>query len=332
MENLLYALNTVLPLVLLVILGYFLRKIKFVNDNFLTIANKFVFKIGIPALLFKNVYDSSFSNISLGYILFIVLSMIGIFFIGLIFVLVFLKDKSKKGTILQALVRPNYALIGLPLVMMIFNELSSMYNETVTLVALVSAFVIPLANTLAVIALSIFQNEHDESKSRIKTTLINIVKNPLIQAVVLGLLFSIGREVLNINSYILRDNFSFIYKAISYIASTASPIALIVVGARFYFSGTKKLKKYILITTIMRSIVTPLLVFGVAILFFDFLPSEYAVLFAAFASPVAVSSVPVVEQMKGDSELAGQIVVWTTLISPFTVVLLLYILKTLAYI
>ena len=51
------AANAVLPVVLLILLGYWLRRINFVTQDFVKIGNKLVFNLFLPAMLFLNVYD-----------------------------------------------------------------------------------------------------------------------------------------------------------------------------------------------------------------------------------------------------------------------------------
>ena len=56
-EVFLFAFNAVMPIVLLILLGWVMRRIKFFDENFLTTANKFVFRAALPLLLFYNVYN-----------------------------------------------------------------------------------------------------------------------------------------------------------------------------------------------------------------------------------------------------------------------------------
>ncbi len=332
MENVLYAINIVLPLVLLVVLGYGLRKIGLISPEFVTGANKIVFYVAIPTMLFKSVYDATFTQINFTYIAYILGATIIFFLLGWLFYGLIYRGSGKVGTLVQALMRTNYTLIGMPLVMMIFTEGSGEYASTLALVSLVAAFFLPLSNILSVVALSICDPKQSgqQVKHHLKNAVIKIIKNPLIIGLFIGLVFSVGRALFFPGVFFIRDQLPFVYKAITYITNLASPLALIMVGAKFRFSATKALGKYILGAIVGKSIILPLLVYGVAILFFDFSSAEYAVFFAAFASPVAVSSVPVVEQMQGDSELGGQIVVYTTLLAPFVIVILLTLLKSLA--
>ena len=285
-------------------------------------------------MLFKSVYDADFKSLDPIYILYIIVVSLAIFMASIVIFGLIYRKSGKVGTLVNALMRANYSLIGIPLVIMFFASGTELYTSTVGLVSIIAAFSLPLFNILGVLGLSLCDRDVGGPKKslgeNLKYTLVKIVKNPLIIGLFIGLIFSVGRLVIGDDTHYLALKLPFLYKAVTYISQMASPLALITVGARFKFSSTKSLGKYLLGGVIARSIVMPLIVFGVAALFFKFTAPEYAVLFAAFASPTAVSSVPVTEQMGGDGELGGQMVVYTTLVSPFIIVILLVILKSMA--
>ena len=54
MSNFLFSLNVTIPIFLVMVIGYFLRRIGMLNDNFVTVANKFNFKVTLPFLLFRD--------------------------------------------------------------------------------------------------------------------------------------------------------------------------------------------------------------------------------------------------------------------------------------
>ena len=73
---------------------------------------------------------------------------------------------------------------------------------------------------------------------------------------------------------------------------------------------------------------TPAVALTVAYLMGCFSGAHFAAFVALFATPVAVSSVPMTQEMGGDTTLVGQLVVWTTLISGFTIFMFSFILKS----
>lgn len=322
-----FACNAILPIVLMVLLGYFLKKIKFVDDAFLDKANKLCFRVLIPIYLFSSIAfidKDAFLNLNPNLILYAVLSIICLFFIGFLIVTFVVKDNKKKGVILQCLFRSNYALIGIPLCE--FLAPSSIKAECIGLASIVAAISIPLFNIFAVVSLSVFDKE-DGKRVDILKILKNIVTNPLILGVlsglvVLGIRFILLDFNIDVSSSSISTNF--IYKAIKNIASIASPLALLVLGGKFKFSAVKRLAPYIALGTILRTMIVPAICLTVAYLL-GFRQLEFPTLIALFATPVAVSSAPMAQEMNQDAELAGQLVVWTSIVSVFSLFIIVMI-------
>ncbi len=327
MENLLFTVNAILPLIILVFIGWFIKKIKLIKEEFVSSLSKLCFYVLLPVLLFKNVYDADFKSTNYKLIGYILICVVAIFLITLVGVILFVKDRKKKGVILQAIFRSNLAFIGIPLATSLFESgTQSMLNAGVT-VALISAFTIPLFNVLAVVSLSIF----DEQKINFKKIFINIIKNPLIIGIVIGLIFNLMRTEVFKTDFYLKNNLPFLYKSISDLAQLASPLALIMVGGQFEFKATKNLFKYISVVVLAKMVIVPFLTLGCAILLGQFKNYELVGILVVFATPTAVASAIMAKEMDQDSELAGQLVVFTTLISCITIFIAVYILKSFGY-
>lgn len=314
MDNLLFTLNAILPIILPIILGYFLKKIHFFKEGFLTEANKLVFKILIPILLFSNLYLADLTEINWAFVGFAAASILVLFLIGFVVVL-FIPDRKQKGVILQATFRSNYAIIGIPLATMLGGA------EAGAEASVVAAVSVPLFNILAVIALSIY--DHDEgSKISVKNILYKIVTNPLIIGVAAGLVvcginMGINAAGGNVKQF-LNDYVGFIPSTITSLARVATPLALLVLGGRFEFKAVKSLWKQLTLSVTLRLVITPA-IFLVVAYFLGFKgTTQFAILIALFATPIAVSSAPMAAQMGQDEELAGQIVVWTSALSAFS--------------
>ena len=186
----------------------------------------------------------------------------------------------------------------------------------------------PLFNILAVIALTVFDKE-DGEKINFKQVLLNIIKNPLIIGVFSGLavclinmgITAIGFDIVSF----LNEKVTFIPKTISNFKACMTPMALLVLGAKFEFTAVKKLWKHLTVAVSMRLFIMPTIFLTIAY-FVGFNEStDFAILIALFATPIAVSSVPMTAQMNQDDELAGQIVVWTSAISAFSLFLIIYL-------
>jgi predicted permease len=339
MDTLWFALNAVFPILLLIGLGYILKHLKFVNENFLKIGNKFVFRIALPVLLFVTIYSiESFNLINWSVIVYAVIAIFILFTIGLIIALVFIKDKKQKGPILQVVFRANYAIIGIPLAQAIGGD------EAVAVVALVSAVIVPLINILAVVALSLFVRNEDENVHPLIATLLNILKNPLIIAIFLGLFAIKIRSYIPIDSvtgehiFTIKNNMKFLFTPLTWIKNMASPLALIVLGGTFEFLIIKNMIREITIGTIARVVIAPLVTIPLAIFlsnktnYFEFTSVEYPALIALLASPTAISGAIMAKEMKNDEKLAVQLVVWTTTLSIISIFIIVFIMRSLGLI
>lgn len=319
-DTFLFAANAILPIVLIILIGYFLKRIHFIDQHFVNILNKYVFRVGLPALLFFNVYNiNDLSEIKFGVIIFAVVMMLILFSLGYLTIPLTVKDPNQKGVILQVIVRSNFALIGIPLAQTLGGV------EAIAVVALLSAFTIPLANVLSVIALTMYQtNEHGERIS-VKKMMKNILTNPLILGVFSGLLALFIRGLITPQGgepfFSLKDDTKFVYDTIKLISQTASPMALIALGGQFELSVVKPLWKKIALGVIWRIVLVPAVTLGLAYYLEDQIPGmqyAYAGLIALFATPIAVSSAIMVHEMGGDEKLAGQLVIWSSVFSIFT--------------
>ena len=188
-----------------------------------------------------------------------------------------------------------------------------------------SAFIVPLFNMLAVLGLCIFS---PDKKPSVKRVLVGIVKNPLIQSI------AVGFVALGIRAIFARLGISFrltdiqpVYKTLNNLSSVATPLALLVLGAQFELSAIPELKKYIAFGVAVRNFIVPLLGIGAAYLFGCFEGAHFATFVAVFCTPVAVSSVPMAQEMDADVSLAGQLVIWSTVFSAISIFLASYFLK-----
>ena len=119
-----------------------------------------------------------------------------------------------------------------------------------------------------------------------------------------------------------------IEKTVSDISKIATPLAFILLGSSFKFSAFSAYIKQLLITVLGKLIIVPAIILYIAALL-GFRDIELTCLLSVFASPTAVSSYTMAQQMDGDDLLAGQIVVFTSLLSIITVFLWIFILKQL---
>lgn len=323
---LLTAVNAVAPILGLIALGYFLRRIGFLNGDFIKSANKLVFNICIPVMLFVNIYAiDSISDVRWDIVLYCLAVLAVLFAIGWAEGRLTTSDPRRKGVIWQCSVRSNFAIIGLPLA----QALGGQQGEGVA--AVLSAFSIPMFNICGVIALSAYTGK----KKSAATVLKDIATNPLMIGVMAGLAAVLlrsaqiglfGRVV-----YSLERDTAFLYKILTDLKAATTPLSLIVLGGQCEFSAAKGMLKEITVAATTRVVIAPLIALCgmIALNAAGILPcgnGEFAAAIALFGSPVAVSSAIMATNMDNDGQLATQLVVWTSLLSVVTIFLTVCIL------
>ena len=323
MKDLLFVINAILPIILMILVGYFLKRIKLLEENVAKKLNTLVFRVFLPIMLFLNVYKiQSFSEIDFVFVWYavgitVLLFLIGIPIMGLLF-----KDNRQRSVMLQGIFRANYALVGIPLAESLFG------SEGSIMAALLSAFIVPIFNILAVICLTIYSA--GDKKPSIAGVFKGIAKNPLIQGIFCGFIALGLRAILvELGVEFRLTDMAPIYKTLQNLSSIATPLSLLVLGARFELSAIPYLKKHIIIAVINRVVIVPLVGISLALALNRFTGAQFASFIACFCTPVAVSSVPMSQEMGADADLMGQIVVWTTVFSAFSIFIASYVLRVL---
>lgn len=323
MDTFLFAANAVFPIVLLAMVGYFAKKIGQIGHVFGTQANKLVFRVLLPTLLFINIYNTeSIADIDWALIAYTSGMIFVLFLIGLFLIAPTVQQRNQKGVLVQCVFRSNFAIIGLPLAVSLVGDPGA------RVAAMISLFSIPLFNVLAVFALRIFQHGEKE-RLNLGEMLRDILTNPLIIGVFAGIAALLLREGFVHAGIAFRlTDVTFFFNFLTRLSGIASPLALIVLGCQFEFSAIRRLIKPILIGTTMRLLAAPILALaGAFLLFPSFGGAEYAGIVCLFGTPVAVSSAVMAGEMGGDTDLAGQLVVWTTVLSAVTLFLLIFMLR-----
>lgn len=323
MDAFLFAFGAVMPLVLIVALGYLLKRIDLFPAELGKKVNKLVFKILIPATVFLNIYRiDDVGDVDPTYIIYVAVLTTILFVVSLPLSCLITKRPDRRGVISQVMYRSNYALIGLSLVELICGE------GGLSEAALLSVVSVSLFNAFSVVSLSVF----GEEKTRIdfKKIFLDILKNPLIIAIAAGLVCLLLRRLfVSIDVDFRLSSVTPLFRAITYISNAATPVALLCLGAQFEFSAIRSMKKEIICGVLLRTVAVPALALGIAYVFFDFTAGMFAAMIAAFATPVSVSSAPMAQEMGGDGELAGQLVLWTTAVSSVTLFGFIYALRLL---
>lgn len=326
-DSLSFSVNAIFPIILITLTGVIARKTGIFTEKFLDDGNKFCFKYGYLALMFVNIYNIETLDQIRWHTIAVALAGIAVLFIaGLIYVKYAVQDVRQKGVVHQAFYRSNYATIGIPLA----GNLCG--NAGIVSATLISAIIAPLFNILAVISLTMFQEK--KQNGLFKYMVKQVALNPLIQGVAAGLVCLAIRPFCG-GWRFSTGCLSVFYKAIESVAVITPTLSLLVLGGRFHISAIRKMFRMISVSTAARLILAPVIGLGISLALSKcFTPlnlsnADFAALFALFAGPQSVTSVSMADQMDSDSDLAGQILVWTTLFSSITLVILAAVFRAL---
>jgi len=313
-ENIIFTGNVVAPVFLLVALGYFLKKINVINENFVDVTSKFVFNVSLPALVFINIADIDLSTaIDLKQIVYIYGATLISFFIIWIISIPFIKEAKNLSVFVQGAFRSNFAIVGFAIISKLFGSFA------LGKAAIILAFILPLYNILAVIILTVpFRKE---KKLNLKSTLAEIILNPLIVAVIVALPFS----------YFNIKIPSVVNLTAGFLAELALPLALVGIGGSLNLPNIKKASGLAFSSSAIKVIFIPLLLtFGSY--YFGYRGLNLGIMFVLFACPTAIVSFIMAEAMGANSKLAGNIVLISTIASVFTIAIGIVILKELSLI
>ena len=309
MENLMISANAVLPMCLVMALGYGTRRLGWLRREEISTINTIAFRIFLPCLLYYNIYCSdlsgSFDPLLMAYAVGGVLLTFGL---ALGYTLLTEKLPERRGVLIQGMFRSNYVIMGIPVATALLGA------DQLGTVSILIAVIVPLFNMLAVVVLEVFRGQ----KPKPLHILGQIAKNPLVIGSVLGILTLVAGIRL---PHILEQT-------IQSVSAIASPLQLFLLGAFFQFSGLKTYRRELVTVSIAKLIVSPGLFLGLGALL-GFRGVAFVSLIGIFASPTAVNSFTMAQQMGGDAELAGDIVVTTSAASILTMFLWIFLFKSL---
>lgn len=312
MSDFLYSLNATLPIFSLMIVGKILFHLHIIGNNFIKSVDKYVFYVALPALVFRDLTKTDLrTDFDIRYVLFC-------FFVTLFIILalwglteLFMKNESEKGAFIQASYRSSAAILGLAFI-------NNMYDGA-GLAPLMIFGAVPLFNIFAVLILTI-KGQDPGRKPDMKTTLCNIAKNPIL----LGILIALPFAFTGISFP------GFINKGITYLADTASPLALLSIGAGF--EGRKAVKKIkpTLVATFIKLFLLCAIFLPLAV-YLGFRKQELIGILIMLGSPATVSCYIMAKNTNNDTTLTSSIIVATTLLSSVSLTLWIYLLKSMGY-
>ncbi len=305
-----------MPIFLVMVIGYILKQIGMLNDNFVTVANKFNFKVTLPFMLFKDIAGVDIKAVfDIKYVLFCAIVSTICFWVVWGTAKLLVRDKTIRGAFVQSSFRGSAAVMGLAFIQNIYG------SSAMGPLMIVSA--VPLYNIFSVIVLTFEANDSTgiDKKAKIRQAGTNICKNPIILSILAGLIVGL-----------LGIQFpTLVNKTVSNVAQMATPLALITIGAGF--EGRKALAKIAptMAASMIKLVLQPLVFLPVAA-WMGFSGEKMIAILIMLASPTTPSCYIMAKSMNNDEVLTASVIVTTTLMAAFTLTGWIFLLKTLGYI
>lgn len=309
LQSLAFTANTVAPIFFLVFLGIFLKRINLIDDAFVATASKLVFTLTLPTLVFMAISSTDFHAVfNPDQLIYFVASTLAS--VALIWWLAArtIKDGRDQGVFIQGAFRGNYGIIGLAVSFNLFAD-SGLAQASILL-----AMVIPLYNVLSVLALTL--PLHKDGGLTPGKAALEIIKNPLIIAVLAALPFSL----LNLE---LPD---VVNKTGRYFANLTLPLALLAIGGSLSLKSLRSTSAMAFWATATKLLIQPVLLTAGAYLY-GFRGQDLAMLFILFGCPTAAASFVMARAVGANAQLAANIILTTTLGSVLSLSAGIYLLR-----
>ncbi|MCM1325831.1 MAG: AEC family transporter [Bacteroidales bacterium] len=315
MEQLLFSLNATIPVFLVMVIGYILKEIHMMDESFVKTLNAFNYKVTLPVLLFRDIAESDFYSVwDTRYVLYcflVTLTTIVLIWVtaGLVY-----RDKAHLGEFIQASYRSSAAVLGIAFIQNIYG--------TSGMAPLMIIGTVPLYNVAAVLVLSFTgPNATGFNKDALKKSILNILKNPIILGIALGMAVSACHITFPV----------IIQKTVGSISSLATPLALLGLGAGF--EGRKALKqiKPTIAATVLKLVMLPAIFLPLAV-HMGFTAEKLVAILIMLGSPTTVSCYIMAKNMGHEGTLTSSVVVATTFLSSVTLTAYLFLLRSRGYI
>ena len=300
-------LNITAPVFAMLFLGVLLKRIDWINDNFIHTASSLVFNVTMPALLFLGILHADLhAALQPALLIYFSLATLVCFAIAWGWA-IFKCPREDRGIYTQGAFRGNNGVIGLALA-------ASMYGDYgISLGAILAALVILFYNTLSTIVLAVYS---PVIKSDPWSICKSVLSNPLILSVMAAAPFAYFK--IGLPGWLETSG--------QYLAQTTLPLALICIGGTLSLASLRSSGKIAVSASLMKMVWLPILATCGAWLC-GFREADLAILFLYFASPTAAASFVMARAVNANHELAAAIIVMTTLAAVVTTNIGLFVLQ-----
>lgn len=323
MENLIYSLNATVPVFAIIVVGYILKKIGFITDDFIKVANKLNFNVTLPVLLIQDLMSMDFrSEFELRYVLYCIIVTTLCFFGTWILAKLFIKDTSVIAEFVQGSFRGSAALLGTAFMLNIYNNTGMMPMMIIGAV--------PLYNIFSVIVLQLespsnYEMEKNAAKdeikeirsANIKKSIKGIITNPIIISIIIGVFLSVS----GIDFPHMVDN------TIANLADLSAPLTLIAIGGTFETGKMIAKLKPALWATFIKLVGQAAVFLPVAV-FMGFTGPKLMALVIMLGAPATPSCYVMAKGAGCEGALSSSIIVLTTLLSAISITGIIFVLKS----
>jgi malate permease and related proteins len=291
-------LETIAPIFLIILLGCLIKQGRLFKDDFFTEANRFVYYVSLPLLIFIGIVKSGLGVLSPALILSVILPTVALFILGCCVGWLLGLRGGRFGTFVQSTYHGNVSYIGLAVVFYMLGE--NAFRQGSIMVG----FLVLTTNLLSSTILSLASPAPDRPGIG---PLASIAKNPVIIASVAGIAAACAG--LSVPAIVM--------KSMTVLANIALPLALVTIGASLTLSGARKSWRLGLLLCCIKLLILP----GVGILLLNMLGlplREASTGIILLATPVATLAYIMAEQIGGDADLASSAITLSTVLSLFT--------------
>jgi malate permease and related proteins len=302
-----------IPIFAVVAVGFFIKKKGIIEDQHVPILNKLTYNFGLSSLVFLNIAENKLKEIFDVNILKVIFPTYFLFLIIAFLSFYFLKIENKtKGAAIVSTYRSNMAFIGMPVLLYAYGSLAT------AKASIVIACLLPLNILTTALFLKLLNiRDNKDHKTGIKKLVIEIITDPVLIAVIAGLIIS----------YFSYEIPAPIFKFFEILSSLAVPLALISIGASFKFSHIKSNFKYLSLISFGKLILLPLLSIVFSIFIFKVGKLDRDIICILCAMPVAVATFIQSERYNSDTDFVSSALIITTLVSAVTITAWLFILR-----
>jgi predicted permease len=303
----LQTLNITAPVFAMLFLGVFLKRIGWINDNFIHTASALVFNLCMPALIFLGIYHADLDTAVKPRLLiyFVVATLVCFAFAwGMAIWRCPLEDR---GIYAQGAFRGNNAVVGLALA-------GSMYGaDGISMGSVLAGLVILLYNTLSTIVLAIYS---PNIKSDPWSVFKSVLGNPLIISVLVAAPMAYLK--IGLPNWLLMSS--------DYLAQMTLPLALICIGGTLSLAVLRESGRLAFDASLVKMVWLPII--GTLGAFFcGFRGAELGILFLYIGSPTAAASYVMARAANGNHQLAAAIIVITTIGAAITTNIGIFLLQ-----